>query len=261
MMIDLHSHILDGIDDGAKTIEDSLDLCRAAVDEGITDILATPHHKNRHWINPSSVVVPKVNYLNELLQEQNIPLKVYPGQEVRIYGDMVRDIKNGELLTVGEEHPYILIEFSFSQVPSYTERLFYDIQMMGVTPIIVHPERIQPIADDPDMLIPFIESGALTQLTAGSLTGAFGKDTEEVSRRMIEADLIHFIASDAHSIDKRPFRMRESFGVLERDYGRAMVNRYLGVAEKILAGEFVYTPQPKKIEKPKKSWFGKLFGK
>jgi protein-tyrosine phosphatase len=250
-MIDIHSHILPGVDDGAKTIEDAIAMAGAAVSEGITKIIATPHHKNGNYENPKQKILQHVGQLNAVLKEQNIPLTVLPGQEVRIYGDIVKDYENGELLTLTNESQYIFIEFPSNHVPRYAEQLLFDIQMKGLVPIIVHPERNAEISENPELLYQFVKKGALTQLTAASVAGDFGKKIKKFSLQMIEANLAHFIASDAHNTTNRAFHMREAYGVIEKEFGAGAVYFFRENAELLVEGKSVYRQQPERIKKKK----------
>ncbi len=209
-MIDIHSHILPGIDDGAKTIQDSIDMAKKAVSEGIHTIIATPHHRNGKYDNLKSDILPLVCDLNETFKQENINLQVLPGQECRIYGEILEDYQKGDILPLNQSSHYLFIEFPSSSVPRYAERLLYDIQVEGLTPIIVHPERNAEIIERPDKLYKLVKNGAVTQLTASSLVGYFGKNIQKFSQQLIEANLTHFIASDAHNIHNRSSKMEEA---------------------------------------------------
>lgn len=247
-MIDLHCHILPGIDDGAKNWEESLLMARNAVDEGITHILATPHHQNRSWINPKNEVIALVDELQDRLDHANIDLTIFPGQEVRIHGDILHNIELNEICFVDEFNKYLLIEFPTSVVPQYTDRLFFDLQSEGITPIIVHPERNRAIMKDPSILKVFVDRGVMAQLTAGSYTGAFGKQIERLSGQLIEANLVHYIASDAHNTTSRTFYMKEAFEKLENNYGREKVITYQDVSRALINGDAVTLPAPKEVQ-------------
>lgn len=241
-MIDLHCHILPGIDDGAKNWEESLLMAEKAVDEGITHILATPHHKNRSWINPKNKVIALVDELQERLDQANINLTVFPGQEVRIHGDILHNIELNEIGFIDEFNKYLMIEFPTPVVPHYAERLFFDLQSEGITPIIVHPERNQAIMDDPTILKAFVDRGVMAQLTAGSYIGAFGKQIERLSKQLIEANLIHYIASDAHNTSGRTFYMKDAFEKLEKNFGREKVIEYQKISRALINGDSVTLP-------------------
>lgn len=254
-MIDLHCHILPGVDDGPKNWQMSLEMAKLAVDEGITHILATPHHMNRHWMNPKSEVIKLVDELQERLDNENIPLTIFPGQEVRLHGEILANIQNDEICFVDEFNQYVLIEFPTATVPEYANRLFYDMQSEGITPVIVHPERNHAILKDPNILYEFVNRGILAQVTAASYIGKFGKEIEKLSKQLIESDLVHFIASDAHNVTSRKYYMQHAYEKLKKDFGKDKAHAFDQVTRDLLNGDVVSIPEPEKI-KPNKRFFG-----
>lgn len=218
MMIDIHSHILPGIDDGAKTEAESIAMGKAAVKEGITTIVATPHNRNGSFNNSRENILNYTEIINELFKQEGIPLEVLPGQETRINGDMISDLEQGELLPINDSK-YLFVELPSDHVPQYTEQMLFDIQVAGYIPVIVHPERNQGIIEHPNRLYEFIRKGALSQITSGSLIGKFGKEIQKVSHQLIQANLTHFIASDAHNTTTRAFWMKDAFDEVKDTYG------------------------------------------
>lgn len=253
-MIDLHCHILPDIDDGANTTEDSLEMARLAVSEGITHLLATPHHMNRNWMNEKRKVVALVKEVQSEIDREGIPLTIYPGQEIRIYGNMLEDIEKDTLLFTDELQQYLLVEFPTASIPNYTERLFYDLQTNGKIPVIVHPERNRIIQEDPHKLKELVQHGALAQLTAASYTGGFGKQIQKLSKQMIESDLVHFIASDAHNTGNRAFHMKEAHDLVIKEFGRRKWHQFDQTTKDLINGDVVIPPTPTNIEK--KKFFG-----
>lgn len=250
-MFDLHSHILPGIDDGPKEMEGSLQLARLAVQEGITHVVATPHHKNGLWDNEKEQIVEHVKKLQYELDAKQIPLTIFPGQEVRIHGELLENIEANQIQFIDEQEQYLLIEFPTKSVPVYTDRLFYELMQKGVVPIIVHPERNRIFYKEPDRLKSLVEKGALAQLTAGSYTGGFGQTIQTFSRQLIEADLVHFIASDAHDAVKRPFLMRDAYEQVTNEFGQIKVDQFQQTTQDILNGVWVIPPSPSSIQKQK----------
>ncbi|WP_113928341.1 CpsB/CapC family capsule biosynthesis tyrosine phosphatase [Bacillus sp. P14.5] len=250
-MIDIHSHILPGIDDGAKSLDDSLEMAKAAVKEGITTIIATPHHMNGKYENDKVTILPLVEELNREIEKEGIPLKVLPGQETRIYGELVEDYREGKLLTLGESTSYLFIEFPSSSVPRYADRLLFDLQQEGITPVIVHPERNAELIERPEKLYKLVKNGALTQVTGASLTGYFGKKIQKFSHQMIESNLTHFIASDAHNTTSRTFKMEEAMNDMEKRYGVDMIYYFTENAELLVDHKTVYREIPEPIKKKK----------
>lgn len=250
-MIDIHSHILPGIDDGAKTIYNSIDMAKQAVSEGIHTIIATPHHRNGKYNNVKSDILPLVIEVNDRFKEEGINLEVLPGQECRIYGEILEDYQKGDILPLNQVSPYIFIEFPSSSVPRFAEKLLYDIQVEGLMPIIVHPERNAELMERPEKLYKLVQGGAATQLTASSLVGYFGKNIQKFSQQMIQANLTHFIASDAHNIHNRTFKMEEAMDYIEKKYGIDMIYYFTENAEMLVDGKNIYKEIPELIKKKK----------
>jgi protein-tyrosine phosphatase len=249
-MIDIHCHILPGIDDGAKNIEDSLIMAKQAAKEGIHTIIATPHLNNQYE-NRKHLIIRKVNELNQALQENAIDVKILPGQEPRIYGEIIEDFDRNEIQTLNNSQ-YLFIEFPSSHVPRYTERLLFDIQVKGLTPIIVHPERNSEIIERPEVLFKLVEKGALTQLTASSLCGYFGKNIKNFSIQLIESNLTHFIASDAHNVVNRSFKMDEAFSLLDSKFGMDYFYLFKENTELLVEGKNIVKEIPIQMKRKKK---------
>ncbi|MCA1041623.1 tyrosine protein phosphatase [Bacillus infantis] len=250
-MIDIHCHILPGIDDGAKTMEDSLSMAEAAVKEGIRSIIATPHHKNGKFDNTKEEIQRKTDELNVALRTAQIDLTILPGQETRIYGEILEDIDKNEILTLNNTGKYLFVELPSNHVPRYTDKLLYDIQVKGMTPVIVHPERNQEIMERPDLLYQLVKKGALTQVTASSVAGYFGKNIKNFSLQLIDANLTHFVSSDAHNIANRSFKMLEAYDQIEKKYGIDMVYLFTENAELLAEGSNVYREIPEPVKKKK----------
>lgn len=249
-MIDLHCHILPGVDDGAQSLSDSLNMARKAIEQGIHTIVATPHHLNNSYQNPKRQILDRVEELNKLLHQENVDVTILPGQEVRVYGEILEGYAAGEILPVNHT-PYVLVEFPSNHVPRYTEKLFYELQMNGLIPIIVHPERNREIIERSDLLYQLVKKGALTQITAASICGDFGKKIRSFSFQLIENNLTHFIASDAHNITNRSFKMNEAFGVIQKKYGNDMVYYFSENAALVIDGMHVNKEDPERIKRKK----------
>ena len=249
-MIDIHCHILSGIDDGAKTSRDTLTMLKSAIDEGITVITATPHH-NPEFNNESPLILKKVEEVQDLIDAYHLPIQILPGQEVRIYGDLLKDFAQGKLLTVAGTSNYMLIEFPSNHVPEYAKELFYHMQLQEIQPILVHPERNTKIIEHPEILFNFIEQGVLSQITASSITGHFGKKIQKLTFQIIENHLTHFVASDAHNVTSRAFKMKEAFEIIEERYGSDLSQRFKDNAQSVILNKSVYEGSPTRIKKTK----------
>lgn len=250
-MIDIHSHILPGIDDGAKNQAEMLEMAREAVEDGITAIIATPHHRNGSYNNPGEQVKNLVSIANQTFKIEGIPLTLHPGQEVRIYEDLLADLKREELLYLGERSRYLLLELPSHSVPPRMEHLIYDLLLLGIRPIIPHPERNSAIREQPNLLYRMVKAGAASQVTAGSLTEAFGKSIQKFCHSLLDHNLVHLIASDAHHTGIRGPKLSAAYKELERLGGYSLARDLRENAEKILSGQELYIDEPVKFTRKK----------
>lgn len=235
-MIDLHCHILPGIDDGAKTIADSVAMAKKAVSQGITHILCTPHH-NQHYRNPKEDVLRRVPQLQKELVKRNIPLTLFEGQEVRIHRDLIREIKEDRILFADVEDTYLLLEFPTKEIPDYAETLCYQLRQEGKVPIIVHPERNSGFQTEPNRILDFLNMGCLTQLTAPSITGIFGKEVQRLSHQYVEHGLVQMVASDAHRRKQRDFYLKEAYRYIEKHFDKAVCEKMTQTCRDVLNGD------------------------
>ena len=249
-MIDLHCHLLPGIDDGASDQADSLAMLQAAFDEGIRTIVATAHYNNK-YNNEKLCILNKVQELQLLANAKQMDIEIVPGQEVLVYGKLIEDYQAGKLLTIGNGSRYMLVEFSSGHVPHYAGQLLYNMELQGLKPVIVHPERNAGIMENPDRLYKLVEKGALTQITASSIIGRFGKKVQRFTYELIEAHLVHVIASDAHDIASRGFGMRRAFREIKARYGSDCVKYFQENAQSIINNQIIYPEQPEHVIKKK----------
>lgn len=203
-MIDIHNHIIPGVDDGPKTDDEMMELIKQAREEGITEIVATPHHLHYRYNNEYQDVLREVNRLNEKKEIIDLGIKIYPGQEIRINDRIFDDLCSGKISGINNSM-YLLIELPSNEVPVFTQRVFFELQRKGFIPIIAHPERNKAIAQDINILFELVNQGALSQITVSSLLGIHGKNIKKLCELLISHHLAHFIASDAHHSIQRPF--------------------------------------------------------
>lgn len=250
-MIDVHCHILPATDDGAKHMTESLEMARAAAKEGITKIVATPHHNNGQYMNYKDDIMEKVKELNNRLEKEGIDITILPGQECRISGELLEQYERDELLTINDADQYVFIELPSSQVPLYTEKIIYDVQLKGLTPIIVHPERNAELIENPEKLYQLVKKGACTQVTASSVAGKFGKKIKKFSLDLITSNLTHLVASDAHNLKGRNFQMAEAYKVIEKECGTEAKYLLMENAELLVEGSMMMKEIPERIKKKK----------
>lgn len=251
-MIDIHSHLLPGIDDGAQTIEESIVLAKQAVLEGVEHMILTPHHYNHQFINHKYNVIQAAEELQEIYDKEGIALTVYPAQEIRIKETLLDDILyQDDYLPLDEGGKYYLIEMPTKTIPDYALNLVKDMVQNGITPVIAHPERNHVFAKDLKVLRRFIEVGCLGQLTSHSYIGAYGDTLRQISQEMIRQNLVHVIASDAHHITKRPIKLKDAYEQLEKDFDRDTVAYFKQNSRDIINGDNVQVRESKR-----KKWLG-----
>src|SRR5690606_19224363 len=196
-------------------------------------------------------IFKKVDELNEYLRSEKVDVQILPGQETRIYGELLEDYEAGEILTLANISNYLFVEFPSNYVPRYTDKLFFDIQLKGLIPVIVHPERNAELIERPDKLYNLVKNGAATQITAASFTGYFGKKIQKFTNDLIEANLTHIIASDAHNSTTRGFKMEEALDFLKKKNGNDYVYNFMDNVELVGEGKDIYCEIPEKIKKKK----------
>lgn len=219
-------------------------MARKAVEAGITHIFTTPHHLNEKFVNVKSDIIDRAAMLNESLHQNNIPLTIHLGQEVRIHRDIFTSLEKEEILTLDDNGTYLLLELPSGKVPTYTQEVIYELLLKGITPIIVHPERNKELIENHNLLFKLVQEGALTQLTSGSIIGLFGKNVKSFSKKIIEHNLAHFIATDAHNLASRGFTLQKAYEAITKTYGIERTFHFKENAEQLIQGE---SPS---IEKP-----------
>lgn len=247
-MIDLHSHILPGVDDGAQTLEDSLEMARKAISQGITHLMCTPHHNNGKYNNPADKIIREVANLQGELDKRGLDLTLLEGQEVRLTEFLLTAIQRDEILFTDLDNTYLLIEFPTNEVPIYAEQVFYQLLNRGQVPVIVHPERNAVFREEPNRLVSFLEMGTLTQLTAPSIVGIFGSDIQQTARQMLEHNMLYMVASDTHNLRHRTFLMKEAYKEIEKIGGKEMVEAMQQMAKDLVNGDPVTRPKYQAIK-------------
>ena len=252
-MIDLHTHILAEIDDGAQRMSDSLEMAKIAVSDGIKTVVATPHSARLPTDSPAAEIGRRVESLQKELADHGIELEIVPGSENYVTPDLARRAEEGRALTLGTSN-YLLVELPFQGYSPYAEQVLFELQVMGLVPIIVHPERSAAFQEDPNLLYKLVERGMLAQITGASLTGAFGPLAKRAAEAFTLRNLAHVIASDAHSPQSQLTTPVLSPGVeaaarlVGEEHARAMVTT---IPQAILRGEKVEVA-PLSASKPRR---------
>lgn len=252
-MIDIHSHLLPAVDDGPRTIDQTIQMARRAVEEGVTAIIVTPHAFHPQFETRNLNVQEMTTTLQNVLRKEGINLDIYPGQEIRVFGDLIQALKDGDAISLAGSR-YVLLEFPNDTVPAYAEQLFFRLQTEGYTPVIAHPERNKELATNPKRLMNFVLSGALSQVTTSSLTGEFGQNVKEIAFVFLRNGLSQLVASDAHSVNHRTFYWKAAEQAVTEELGEDCWETLKENATAIVKDKFIFVDSP---ILPIKNWRGK----
>lgn len=237
-MIDIHCHILPGVDDGAATVEDALAMAAVAAAAGTKTIVATPHVRDDHPF-PYEEIPRRVAALNEAIARAGTDLEVVAGAEVAL--TKVRELDDQTLagLTLGDGS-YLLVESPYTEATDFLEHELFALQVRGFRPVLAHPERSPSFMRSPQRLGELVGRGMLCSVTDASLAGQFGSTVRRLAVTMFREGLVHDIASDAHDTRHRPPRLTSGIAALERDLagaGDSLRLLTVDVPAAILAGE------------------------
>ena len=249
-MIDLHSHILPGIDDGAKTLDVSLEMARIAVADGIHTMACTPHIYPGMYMNDGPGIHKAVASLQTVLNREGIALRLVVGADVHLVPGLIEGLRTGLVPTLNGSR-YFLLEPSHTTPPPRFEDSVFNLIASGYTPIITHPERLTWVENHYPVFLRLIEQGAWMQITAGALTGAFGPRAKHWGERFLAEGHTHIIASDAHSTGRRLPRMSEARELARRLLGedeaqRLVVGRPQAVIDNLPPQEFALPEAPER---------------
>ncbi|WZL71503.1 hypothetical protein QBE52_10300 [Clostridiaceae bacterium 35-E11] len=245
-MYDLHSHIMPGVDDGAVDIEESVSMAKIARDNGIKNIMATPHYLEGVWCKNYAYNQKILNELKKELVRKKIDIEVFLGNEVFITSDILKLLSQGEITTLNKSR-YILIELPTIDIPIFTENLIYELRLNKFIPIIAHPERNIKIIEDPNILYGFIMKGALAQLNLPSIAGRYGDGIKNTARILLKNNMIHFIGTDAHAYKSVLSRLKSDIGVLVKSMNRSKLDKILYKnPEAVINDQMIETEEPRK---------------
>lgn len=212
-MVDIHTHILPGLDDGARSWDEAVEMARGAAKDGIETVVATPHIYDASTTAPQEIC-EKTSRFQSLLDSEGINLCVLPGAEVHLAIDLPDRLRDGNLQTLANSGRYLLVEFPFGLLPLYTDEVLFELQASGITPIIAHPERNETIQKNPNRLHDMIQRGMLAQLTGGSLRGNFGSRVEHIAKLLLKHNLVQILGSDGHRADRRRVLLGKASGLV-----------------------------------------------
>ena len=219
-MIDIHSHPLPGVDDGARSLEIAVEMCKMSAEDGVTHLVATPHSNYTYTFDPGL----NRQLLAELQEKVGDKPKLLLGCDFHLSYDNIQVCaQNSKDFTINQTS-YLLVELPDQFIPDHISRVYYDIQVAGLKPIITHPERNALIQRKPELVDQWVSIGCLVQVTAQSYTGSFGSKARKFSEKLLNDGLVHFFASDAHDAKRRPPILSECYEKLASEKGEAIAD-------------------------------------
>ena len=261
-MVDIHHHLLWGLDDGAKEIETSIAMAKASVQDGVTHIVCTPHANSTYVFEPEQNAA-KASELRERLHADGVAINLGLGCDFHLSYDNIQDAK---------EHParysvnglgYLLVELPDYGIPRGLNETFYELQLAGLTPILTHPERNPTLQNDLSRLAEWMRGGVLVQVTGDSVTGRMGKTAQRIAHELLAKRWVHFLATDAHNVTSRPPRLSEARSLVAKKYGEAYAESLVTTNPLAVftGGTFEVLEEPIGLyeEFKEKSWFSRLF--
>ncbi|MEF9992385.1 MAG: CpsB/CapC family capsule biosynthesis tyrosine phosphatase [Romboutsia sp.] len=263
-MIDIHCHIIPGVDDGAKDLEESLEMAKIAQSEGIKTIINTSHYNMEFDYIMGEKLLIELDKFNNILKKKKINVDVKIGNELYYSEDFLETIESKEFYTLNNSR-YVLIEFSPTRFPKQLMEIVYELKIRGYIPILAHVERYREVQDDPRIIEDAVKEGALVQINASTVLGKGSKGAVRVSELLLNSNLVHFIATDAHGSNRRRPVIRKAYDYISRKYGECMADRlFVKNPECVINNEDILLEREsdKKVEsKIKKSFLAKLFSK
>lgn len=252
-MYDIHCHVLPGIDNGARSIEDSMEMSRYACSEGVNIIIATPHFIGGEAEVDKSRILSQVLLLNKELKRRDINLLVLPGMEVYLTDDIDLLYDEGKVIPLNMKN-YMMIELPmYYNLPSYFEKVIFNLRLKGIRPVIAHPEKSKIIIEHPNIIYGLIERQCYIQINGGSLTGIHGRDAEKTANLLLEHNMVHAIGSDNHTRGSMT-SMKSCYDYVERKFGAKLAeDLFVNNGYSIIHGKKIKIKEPVRIRR-KKFW-------
>ncbi|MCQ2421169.1 MAG: hypothetical protein MJ118_08535 [Clostridia bacterium] len=244
-MIDIHAHILPGVDDGASDMGEAVRMARIAVESGVTTVIVTPHYDVPGTSAPPlNVLRDEILRLQEALKENHIPLKLYSGMEIFGTPDTAERLCSGALTSLAGSR-YILIEFPFYEFGRQATRILRSVLQVGAVPVVAHPERYVYAQEDPELMNLWFDMGCLLQINRGSLVGRFGQESCEFAESLLDRRFVSFVASDAHGAELRTPWLTDAQELLRSRYGQTRAKTLLeDLPAAVLANKEIRLDEP-----------------
>ncbi|MGL5207030.1 MAG: tyrosine-protein phosphatase [Acidaminococcaceae bacterium] len=263
-MVDIHTHVLSNIDDGAKDLAISLALLQMAAESGTTDIIATPHVIDATTHADWQTILKKTEDLNRNAKDAGIPIRVYAGAEMEMNGDILSILKTAKEDYCLAGSRYALIELPANTLPNYADEFLYELQLKEIVPVIAHPERHHHLAKELERLHQWVKNGAFIQCNLGSFAGKFGTGARKNAEFLLKNNMVHFLGTDAHSVEHRNTDTKGALELVSKQTTPEIFQRItLSNPRAILDNTLLQVEIPQKLkrqEERKEGFFARLFG-
>lgn len=255
-MYDIHCHVLSAIDDGAKDVNDTLEICKNEETQGVKAIVATPHYIDEECEYEIPDMLSQISMVNQQLKDKNIKITVLPGMEIYISYNLVELYESGKIITLNNKN-HMLIELPlYDNMPPYLDDVLFKLRMKDIYPIIAHPERCKYIIEYPNSVYKLIEKGCLIQVNSGSVQGLFGKTVQKTANKLLSHNMVHAIATDNHSIHKRMSSLEECFNIVSKRFGNQYAeDLFINNVSDIIIGNNINVNDPDMIKDKKWLFF------
>lgn len=275
MQIDIHSHIIPGVDDGSRDMETSIALLKMAAENGTTDIIATPHVIDVSTTLTWDAIRRHVEELQKVADEQEIPIRIYPGAETELNWDLLELIRKNHSAFCLAGSRYCLMEMPSLMLPANLEEMIYELQLMDIVPVLAHPERQMQLMENPEKLLALLKRGCVAQSNGGSLTGVFGPKPHAKVHMLINNHMVAFMGSDAHNLRHRNTNLAGAREKIVKHWGEECAAELFETRPKYilenkalpdalymdrLPDKVTAPEQKEKQQQKKKGFFAKLFG-
>lgn len=259
-MIDIHCHILPNVDDGSESLEESIEMAKIAESEGITRIVNTSHCHFDFKYKKGNELKLELEKFNQALKEENINIEVLLGNELYYTSDLIERFDELDFFSMNNSK-YILMEFSPINFPKNIEDVIYEIKIRGYIPIIAHAERYKQVQEDVNIVLDCIKEGALIQVNASSILGKNGENVEDTSKKLLDNNMVHFVATDAHSSNRRRPLIKDSYNYILKNYGKEVSEKlFIENPTAVIENRDISILNPTKYEE-KRSFLKRLFRK
>lgn len=259
-MIDIHCHILPNVDDGSESLEESIAMAKIAESEGITKIVNTSHCHFDFKYKKGNELKLELEKFNQALKEENINIEVLLGNELYYTSDLIERFNELDFFSMNNSK-YILMEFSPINFPKNIEDVIYEIKIRGYIPIIAHAERYKQVQEDVNIVLDCIKEGALIQVNSSSILGKNGEKAEDTSKKLLDNNMVHFVATDAHSSNRRRPLIKDSYNYILKNYGKEVSEKlFIENPTAVIENRDISILNPTKYEE-KRSFLKRLFRK